>query len=99
AMVADEIKGNRFSIKTSVPHVKVSWQVTGVRQDAYANTHRIQVEEEKPDRERGTYLHPAEFGQPEEKGVDWARHPELMQQMKETRLKQTEELKQKASNR
>jgi hypothetical protein len=33
----------------------VSWQVTGVRQDAYAKAHRIQVEEEKPPREQGRY--------------------------------------------
>lgn len=72
--VAEEIKANRFKIEGGQPGAKVSWQVTGVRQDAYANAHRIRVEEDKPDSERGYYLHPDAFGQPESKGVEWAHH-------------------------
>jgi hypothetical protein len=86
AIVADEIKNNRFVIRTSAPGVKVSWQVTGIRQDAFANKNRIPVEVEKPERERGFYLHPEVFNQPEEKGVDWARNPERMQQLKQQRV-------------
>ena len=41
--------------------MKVSWQVTGIRQDAYAEKHRIPVEEDKPEDERGTYLNPDAF--------------------------------------
>ncbi len=85
AIVADKIKYNRFTIKTNAPNVEVSWQVTGIRQDAWANAHRIPVEQAKSDEERGHYLHPELFNQPEEKSVEWARHPELMQQMKEAR--------------
>jgi hypothetical protein len=85
AIVAQKIKGNRFVIKTSVPQVEVSWQVTGIRQDGWANKHRIPVEEEKPERERGFYLHPEAFAQPEERGLEWARNPEMMRQMKEAR--------------
>ena len=48
------------------------WQVTGVRQDAYAKAHPFQVIEEKKPALRGKYLHPAEYGQPEEKGIDYA---------------------------
>ena len=33
--------------------VEVSWQVTGIRQDAYAEKHRIPVEEDKPADEQG----------------------------------------------
>jgi hypothetical protein len=62
AIVAQEIENNRFVIQTDKPKVKVSWQVTGIRHDAYANAHRIQVEEDKPEAERGTYLHPELFG-------------------------------------
>ena len=58
--------------------MKVSWQVTGIRQDAYARGHRIRVEEEKPLAERGLYLHPEVFGQPKEKGIEWAHRPEQM---------------------
>ena len=82
AIVADEIKGNRFVIRTSVPGVKVSWQVTGIRRDAWANKNRIQVEEEKPEKERGYYLHPEAFNQPEEKGVRWACEREGMRQLR-----------------
>src|SRR5262249_38817578 len=87
AIVARKIKGNRFSIKTSAPEVEVSWQVTGIRHDAYADRHRIPVEEVKPEAERGYYLHPDAFDQPEERGVNWARDPELMQQVRQLREK------------
>lgn len=55
--------------------MEVSWQVTGIRQDAWANAHRIPVEEDKPEAERGSYLTPEAFGLPEERGVEWARDP------------------------
>jgi hypothetical protein len=41
--------------------MKVSWQVTGVRHDEWANAHRMQVEVEKTGKERGTYLYPELF--------------------------------------
>ncbi|MGC4059168.1 MAG: hypothetical protein QM743_13780 [Chitinophagaceae bacterium] len=41
AIVSEEISGNTFKIKTDKPNVKVSWQVSGVRQDAAANYYRI----------------------------------------------------------
>jgi hypothetical protein len=58
--VAREIKGNKFTIAGGKPGAKVSWQVTGIRHDAYADAHRIQVEEDKG-KERGTYMHPELF--------------------------------------
>ena len=76
AIVSSEIKDNQFSIKTSAGNVKVSWMVTGVRRDAYANKFRIPVEEAKPQSERGFYLHPAAFNQPDEKSVANARRKE-----------------------
>ena len=63
--VAEEISGNRFRIAGGTPGMKVSWQVTGIRHDAFANAHRIPVEQEKSGRERGKYLHPKELGMPE----------------------------------
>jgi hypothetical protein len=98
AVVAEKIKGNRFRVKTNAPNVEVSWLVTGVRQDAYANKHRVPVEEEKTERERGFYLRPEVFDQPEERGIEWARHPEMMRQMKEQREKQAEESKRTAKS-
>jgi hypothetical protein len=58
AKVVKGVAENRFTIRTSAPTTIVSWQVTGVRKEAYAEIHRIKVEEEKPEGERGTCLHP-----------------------------------------
>jgi len=58
AIIARKIASNRFVIRTNKPNVEVSWQVTGIRHDPYANAHRIPVEEEKPPQEQGHYLHP-----------------------------------------
>jgi hypothetical protein len=86
AIVAEKVKDNRFTIQTSAPGVEVSWQVTGIRQDAWANKNRIKVEETKSERERGHYLHPEAFRKDEERGVDWANNPELMHEIKQSRL-------------
>ena len=64
AKVAREIEGNRFVVRTSAPNVKVSWQVTGIRRDAYAEKHRIPVEEWKDASLRGRYLNPDAFDAP-----------------------------------
>ena len=57
--------------------MKVSWQVTGVRQDPYVEANRMKVEQDKPDTERGYFLHPEAYGQPKEKGIEYAhRAPE-----------------------
>ena len=87
AIIAEEIKDNRFKIRTSLPNVKVSWQVTGTRQDAWANQHRLPVEEAKPAVERGFYQNPSAFGQPEERGLEWAIRPAQMKEQKEAREK------------
>jgi trimeric autotransporter adhesin len=69
AIVKREITNNRFTIKTSKPSVKVSWQVTGIRHDAYADAYRIPTEEEKPPQEQGHYLHPELFGASEQQAI------------------------------
>jgi hypothetical protein len=63
AIVAEEVRDNRFSIRTDKPAVRVSWQVTGVRHDAWASGHRPEVEEAKPEEDQGRYLAPEEHGQ------------------------------------
>ncbi|MEO8350689.1 MAG: kelch repeat-containing protein [Chthoniobacteraceae bacterium] len=82
--ISEEITGNRFKIAGGKPGLKVSWQVTGIRQDAWANANRIQVEEDKAGMEQGSYLHPELFGQHAEKSIEWMRNPELMRQTKES---------------
>jgi hypothetical protein len=60
---------SRFKVAGGTSGMKVSWQVTGIRKDPWANAHRISVEEDKPAKERGYYIYPELYGQPEEKGI------------------------------
>jgi len=83
AIVARKIENNQFQIRTSLPNVEVSWQITGIRQDAWANAHRIPVEEEKEAKLKGFYLHPELYAAPAEKQIEWARHAEMMKRMQE----------------
>jgi hypothetical protein len=83
--ISREVESNSFQIAGGKPGLKISWQVTGVRQDAWANANRIPVEEAKGITEKGHYIHPTAFGQPEEKGEDWARNPEMMRELKQQR--------------
>ena len=83
--ISQEVAGNSFRIAGGRQGLKVSWQVTGIRQDAWANAHRVQVEELKDERERGFYLHPELFGQPEQKSIEWATNPEGMRALQQTR--------------
>jgi len=100
AIVAGEIANHQFSIQTDKPNVKVSWQVTGVRQDAWANAHRIPVEVEKNAQERGYYIHPELYGASEQQSIAWARHPAMMKKQQEIRAQQLASAqKQAATNR
>ena len=72
--VAHKVQDHRFQIAGGAPGLEVSWQVTGIRQDAYANAHRIPVEQQKPADEQGLYLHPLELGMPLEMGLDYERN-------------------------
>jgi hypothetical protein len=69
AAVIGEIENNSFVVETEKPCVKMSWLVTGVRHDAWAETHRIAVEEEKPAEQSGYYLHPLEHNQSAVRGI------------------------------
>lgn len=62
--VSSEISNNRFRIAGGLPGMRVSWQVTGIRQDAFAKAHPIIPEVNKSGNERGYFLHPAELGKP-----------------------------------
>jgi hypothetical protein len=74
AMVAAKMNNSSFTIKTNKPGVEVSWQVTGIRQDAWANAHRIQVEVEKAPQDQGHYLHPELFGHQGEPNIAETHH-------------------------
>jgi len=67
--VAEKVQGNRFRVAGGTVGLEVSWMVTGIRKDAYANAHRIPVEELKADKERGRYLNAEAFGLPPDRDI------------------------------
>ena len=83
--VARGVEGNRFVIQTEIPTTEVSWQVTGIRKDPFAEANRIPVEQEKPAGERGLYLHPEAWGRPSEEGVAF-RERESAQAVPDSRV-------------
>jgi hypothetical protein len=66
AIVSKKVNGNKFEIKTNAPNVEVSWQVTGVRHDAWANANRVVPEVEKESFNKGKYISAKELGKPAE---------------------------------
>jgi hypothetical protein len=72
AIIKEEVKGNHFTIQTNQPNVKVSWQVTGVRKDKFAEANRVKVEVEKEPWNRGLYLHAKEYGMDQSKSIPHA---------------------------
>ena len=86
--IAQKVSGNHFKIAGAAPGGEVSWQITGVRHDRFAQANPLVVEQPKSERERGSYIHPELHGAPAEKGIEWARNPRLMQQLRETQTKQ-----------
>ncbi|MFT6441662.1 MAG: hypothetical protein ACJASM_001199 [Salibacteraceae bacterium] len=85
-IVKEEVNGDKFIIQTNKPNVKVSWQVTGIRNDPFAKVNRIVVEQEKSDSERGKYLHPEVYGKDKSQSV----HPTIKKITKEELLKMKE---------
>ncbi|MEN8164277.1 MAG: hypothetical protein ABFS37_09120 [Acidobacteriota bacterium] len=82
AIVAEEIHDNRFIIQTDLPNVKVSWQVTGIRHDRWAEENRIPVEQDKTEKEQGHYIHPELWDQPLEKSTIAVQHPAIFEKIR-----------------
>jgi hypothetical protein len=95
--IAEEIQNNSFRISGGAAGMKVSWQVTGVRQDAWEKAHPMVVEVQKPERERGYYINPDLFGAPPERNMDWARNPQVMKRLRSLQQKQVD--KQRAAQK
>jgi hypothetical protein len=74
AIIYQKVQNNQFTIRTDKPNVEVSWQVTGIRKDAFAEKNRIPVEVLKKDDEVGKYIHPNAFGLPEAMGIDYEKN-------------------------
>ena len=45
--IAQKMAHNRFGIAGGKPGMEISWQITGVRNDAYAQAHPMMVEQPK----------------------------------------------------
>lgn len=86
--ISEEISNNEFEISGGTPNLKVSWQVTGIRNDPYANQNRIQVEVEKTGKEKGQYLHYEEYGQPIEKSIKYVKSSRLKKESTVTNSKE-----------
>ncbi len=67
--VAEEVYENRFKIAGGEGGMRVCWQLTGSRKDPWAATNPFEVEQEKPEGERGRYLDPSLYDAPEEQRV------------------------------
>jgi hypothetical protein len=80
--IAEKIANNRFKIAGGHAELEVSWQVTGIRHDRFANAHRVPIEEVKPAEEQGLYLHPDSWGLPEELGVSHATAPAIERELR-----------------
>jgi hypothetical protein len=85
--IAEKINGTQFKIAGGNPNLEISWQVTGVRKDAYARSHPLVVEQDKSPVEKGHYLHPEAFGQSKEDGIFYAKNPEAKQKFMEMKSK------------
>ena len=88
--IKQEIQNNSFKIAGGKSNMKVSWLVTGIRKDPYANAHRVQVEQEKQGSKKGKYLHPTEYGFPQSMGIDFEQQMQIekeKRQMEENKKK------------
>lgn len=75
--VGRKIEDNAFTIAGGYEGLEVSWEVTGIRKDPYAEANRIQVEVVKSPDEIGRLLHPEVYGQPPSMRIKAApRRPE-----------------------
>jgi len=67
--VAGEVSENRFKIAGGEEGMRICWQLTGTRKDPWAAANPFEVEQEKPEEDRGRYLDPSLYGAPEEQRV------------------------------
>jgi hypothetical protein len=72
AQVVKKLRGNQFTIRSSRGNLEVSWQITGIRHDAWAEKNRIPNSVDKVGSEKGKYLHPEAFNQPADRSVQMA---------------------------
>jgi hypothetical protein len=74
AWIAEEVGHGQFKVASDATNIKISWQITAVRQDAFAKAHPLVVEQEKAADERGNYVHPELYEQPIDKQIGGHAH-------------------------
>jgi hypothetical protein len=73
--IPGEIQQHRFRIAGGGNSgQRVSWQVSGVRQDAWARANPVIVEEDKSADDRGRFVHPGAHGHPADRTVAHANY-------------------------
>jgi hypothetical protein len=77
--IANKIINNRFEIAGGTPGLEVCWQVTGIRDDAFAKAKSMQVEIPKDADERGLYQNPELFGHGQDKSVDYKYNKDALE--------------------
>jgi hypothetical protein len=71
--VAETLNGGVFRIAGGVPGMQVSWMVTGIRSDRFAEENRIVVEKPKRSKDVGRLMHPELYGRGDESSADPVR--------------------------
>ncbi len=79
--VAEGVRDNRFTIAGGAPGMTVSWLITARRNDPFMQAHPFQVERDKPEAVRGSYVDPTSRGLPEELQENWVAHPEVYRRL------------------
>ncbi len=74
--IAEEVADNRFRIAGGQSGMKVSWTVTGVRNDEFCRQAALAIEADKPDHLKGTYIMPNLYNMPESMGAFYRPLPE-----------------------
>jgi hypothetical protein len=88
AIVSSKVNNGQFKIKTDKPNVEVCWQVSGVRNDAYARAHPFQAVQPKTGAEHGLYLHPEVFGKSHADSLSYNRSPEKLLKLRGDEVQQ-----------
>ncbi len=71
AIISKKVSNNQFEIATSLPNVEVSWEIKGVRNDAYMqNVYKLKAEEVKPAGIKGKYFSPEAYNMPASRGTN-----------------------------
>ena len=68
--VAEKLSGTTFKIAGGEPGMEVSWMVTGIRSDRFAEANRVVVEAPKSPKDVGRLLHPGLYGRDSASDID-----------------------------